>query len=266
MANRSAGAPLRPLNPGNIVSSGVQLYRNGFSRYIPQALIAYLWILVPVYGWAKFYMLSAVLSRVAFQELIDQPETIPQARAKLRSSLWSFWGIAFRMGCALFGVYILGVIAIAIAAVVTFMINPILGGIVTAILFIGFLVLMIRLFSRWFVAELPLAVENGVTGLQSFNRSWKLTEKSVGRIQLVAFIGFLVTLPLTALTGYLPNILFTIFAPEFAVSPVASVIVIAISLAGGILVMPFWQVLKAVVYYDLRSRQEGFDLELRDRL
>lgn len=30
------------------------------------------------------------------------------------------------------------------------------------------------------------------------------------------------------------------------------------------LVFPIWQTVKAVVYYDLRSRHEGLDLQLRD--
>jgi hypothetical protein len=29
-------------------------------------------------------------------------------------------------------------------------------------------------------------------------------------------------------------------------------------------VMPFWQSIKAVIYYDLRSRREGLGLQLRD--
>lgn len=33
---------------------------------------------------------------------------------------------------------------------------------------------------------------------------------------------------------------------------------------GGVLILPFWQTVKAVVYYDLRSRHEGLGLQLRD--
>jgi hypothetical protein len=29
--------------------------------------------------------------------------------------------------------------------------------------------------------------------------------------------------------------------------------------------MPFWQTIKAVIYYDLRTRREGMGLELRER-
>jgi hypothetical protein len=32
-----------------------------------------------------------------------------------------------------------------------------------------------------------------------------------------------------------------------------------------VLVLPFWQSLKAVIYYDLRSRREGLDLRLDEQ-
>jgi Ca2+/Na+ antiporter len=38
-----------------------------------------------------------------------------------------------------------------------------------------------------------------------------------------------------------------------------------LALVLGSLIIPFWQSIKAVIYYDLRSRREGMGLELRDR-
>ncbi len=32
-----------------------------------------------------------------------------------------------------------------------------------------------------------------------------------------------------------------------------------------IFLLPFWQTIKAVIYYDLRTRREGMGLELRKR-
>ena len=37
----------------------------------------------------------------------------------------------------------------------------------------------------------------------------------------------------------------------------------AIGILGNIFLLPFWQAIKAVVYYDLRTRREGMGLELR---
>jgi hypothetical protein len=42
------------------------------------------------------------------------------------------------------------------------------------------------------------------------------------------------------------------------------VLIVGLSFSGGALIVPFWQTVKAVVYYDLRSRREGLGLQLRD--
>lgn len=264
-SNVRSGAPLRPLNPGNVISTGVQLYRDNPGLYLPSAVFAYLWIFVPVYGWAKFATISAMLSRLAFQQLVDEPETVPQARAKLRTRLWSFLGVSFSVGLRIVGIYILGALMVGIALGIMGAISPALAVIAAIILIIGLIFGLIWFVSRWFVAEVPLAVESGLTGGQSVDRSWNLTQTSVGRIQIVAFISFLVTLPIVAFTQYLPSIVIALVSPELAANGLLNLLTTLLSLAGGVFLMPFWQIIKAVVYYDLRSRQEGLDLELRDR-
>jgi hypothetical protein len=37
-----------------------------------------------------------------------------------------------------------------------------------------------------------------------------------------------------------------------------------LGLVSGALFLPFWQAIKAVIYYDLRSRREGLGLQMRD--
>ncbi|NEO26799.1 MAG: hypothetical protein F6K03_07845, partial [Kamptonema sp. SIO4C4] len=35
-----------------------------------------------------------------------------------------------------------------------------------------------------------------------------------------------------------------------------------VNILGGIILIPFWQTLKSVIFYDLKTRREGFDLQL----
>lgn len=269
--NRSPETTVRPLSVGNIVSAGVRLYRERLGVYLSLSLAAYLWLLVPVYGWAKYSMISGLISRLAFCELAGQPETVEQGRAKVRSRLWSFLLVAILVLVRILGVYIGGAIVfflgtLALGAIFT-AISPEFGviAIIPGILFfIAWIVALIWLFSRWFLAELPLAIESGITSAQSVDRSWQLTKSAVGRIQFVAVISFLVTLPAIAILGYLPGIAYALLAPDFAVSPLGQLVNIILGFPGGILVLPFWQAIKAVTYYDLRSRKEGLDLELRE--
>ena len=50
-----------------------------------------------------------------------------------------------------------------------------------------------------------------------------------------------------------------------AFTALSSLLGFIIGLLSNILILPFWQAVKAVIYYDLRSRQEGLGLQLRDR-
>ena len=260
---------IRPLSVGNIVSTGLTLYRSHLKTYLQLSAFAYLWVLVPIYGWAKYYAISGLISRLAFRELISQPESVSQARSHTNQRLWSFLGVAINAGIRLilvyFGLAILaGFIGAIIAAVLT-PINPILGPIamivlVMVILLIGFT----WYFARWMVAEVPLAVEDNINGGQSVKRSWELTKDSVRRIQLVVFIAFLVSLPLIGLTGYLPSILLLGIEQGSTLYWILYCINLTISMIGGALIMPFWQTIKAVLYYDLRSRREGLDLQIRE--
>ena len=43
------------------------------------------------------------------------------------------------------------------------------------------------------------------------------------------------------------------------------ILIVVLSIVSGALVTPFWQAMKAIIYYDLRSRKEGLGLKMRDR-
>ena len=273
-SNPSSRESLGPLSPGNVVSTALVLYRSHFKTYLALAAIAYLWFLVPIYGWAKYFTISGIISRLAFQELIGQPETVKDARRHLKSKLWSFLGVAFRVGIYLVLVYVgLLVSLVIVGAILAFLLSllfnllfnnqgvtAILTVLLTITFVIVFLVGFIWFFSRWMIAELPLAVEADIQGAASIQRSWDLTKKSVRRIQVIVFITFLVTLPLVAFTNYVPQIFLLMVEQGSQLYWLIYFISLFISLLGGMIILPFWQVIKAILYYDLRSRREGFDL------
>jgi len=108
-----------------------------------------------------------------------------------------------------------------------------------------------------------LAVEPNQDAGSSLSRSWELTQKSMGRIQIVFLATFLIQLPVLSVTNSLPSLLLA-FVPDHMVAVVISQgIGLILSFAGSILILPLWQAVKGVLYYDLRSRREGLDLELR---
>ena len=85
------------------------------------------------------------------------------------------------------------------------------------------------------------------------------------RIQGVVMIAFLVTLPMLILTSYAPSIFLVTIEEGSSLYGIVYFISFGLSVIGGAFLIPFWQTTKAVLYYDLRSRREGLDLQLRDR-
>ncbi|MBD2438316.1 hypothetical protein [Nostoc sp. FACHB-110] len=268
----SPGA-MQPLSPGNVVSAAVRLYRSHLKTYFKQATIAHLWALVPVYGWAKCAATAALISRLAFGELVYQPESVAEASRHINARLWSFLRVSFQVGLSLFGVYILLAIA---GGIISFIIGLVFGallgsggiivgsGLAIAVMAITMLVGLTWFYARWVVAEVPLAVEENINGAQSVDRSWELTNASVLRIQGVVLVAFLVTFPIVGILNYLPSIYIVKLEPGSTLYWIVYSLSIITSLIGGILVMPFWQALKAVLYFDLRSRREGLGLQLRE--
>ncbi|MDZ7996154.1 MAG: hypothetical protein RM022_031810 [Nostoc sp. EfeVER01] len=271
--NFGSSGQIQPLSIGNVVSAAVRLYRSHLKTYLNLAAIAHLWVLVPVYGWAKYAAISGLISRLAFGELIYQPESVQTARSHVNPRLWSFLRVAFQVGISLLIIYIgLAIVGGVVASLIGVALGGILGTsgiiVITTLVIIvtaGIILLGLTWFySRWIVAEVPLAVEENINGGESVARSWELTKASVFRIQGIVLVAFIVTLPLVFVLNYIPSLFLIKLEPGTAIYSIVYIISVIGSLIGGVLVMPFWQALKAVLYLDLRSRREGLGLQLRE--
>jgi hypothetical protein len=277
--NLSPSNPIGPLSIGNIVSAGFQLYRSHFKQYLGLAGKAVLWAIIPIYGWAKASTINATISRLAFQDLISQPESTSTARNHLEPKLWQFLVVQLLVGLILFGVNIGLSIAQGILVGILggiFGAESALTGLVSAITSIVVFVIYIWAYSRFFIPDVVLALENQVDGTKAISRSWELTEGHVLRLQGVILVAGLITFPLIVLAivplilaiASLAAIVATGGGPD---SGAIAVFLISVLISFGLIIFasiataPFWQAIKAVVYYDLRGRREGMGFKLRDR-
>jgi hypothetical protein len=251
-----------PLNVGNLVSSAFSVYRSNFKRDIGIAIKAYLWILVPVYGWAKFAMLSGLISRLAYQDIINKPETESNARNILKPRFWTFLSAAINV--IIRGIFIYLFLAV-LTGIISTVLMSLLGPLAVAIppfFFLAVLFYFLWITARWSVTELPIAVEN-MGADSAIGRSSDLTKGSVLRVQLVLFLASLITYPLFVVMLAIPGFFMTFAKDGSSLSLILTVIYYLSCFVSGILIMPFWQIVKALLYYDLRSRKEGVDLKLR---
>ena len=303
----------QPLSVGNVVSTAVRLYRSHLKQYLGVALMATLWGLPPfiaaivfiaitaiagsqssglgflvgflfTIGWAilmlycasKALMNTAIISRLAYGDLVSQPESTETARRKLEPKSWRFLMVAVLVNLLLFavnfGLGIAGAIPQGVIGAVVGTDSP-LFALLALVIRLAVLAVYYWVWAHWFIPEVPVAVEENVTVGSAVSRSWDLAKGSATRILLVILVASLITIPIYVL-AMLPFI-FTFIAAlsnPLAMGSTAMMTSILSSLAVGVLllfglgifVMPFWQAVKAVVYYDLRSRREGLGLQLRN--
>ena len=273
--NPNSRQSIGSLSVGNVVSAALRIYRDHFKLYWGLAFSAYTWLLVPVYGWAKFSAISALISRLAFSEVIERPETVTEARRQVMPRMWNFLLTGLLVGLIFFGIALGGVIIFSILSGVlgvTLGQNTgamIILGLLGLVAAIAFLIGYIRLLSRLLIVEVPLAIESNLDATSTISRSWQLTKGYVSRIQWIVFVAFLITLPISIVIQIAQSLLQVALT---AVLPTDSgifvllyfLLLIALTFASGSLLVPFWQAIKAIIYYDLRNRKEGMDLQIRN--
>jgi hypothetical protein len=317
-SSATPGSQLGPLNPGDVVSAAIKLYRDRFKTFFMLSLMATLWIVggvvalilaiailasifaviggdimailggfigfligmaALIYGSAKYYMVSSVIGRLSFRDLIHDPETSLDSRRQVSPKLTQFLLLGILLGLAYFGAYIVvGLVALIAGGSVGFLtagifsavinttagnvIGILLGGILGVALFV---IALIWIVSKLFISDVVLAIEPNREAAESMGRSWNLTNAAVWRIQIVFLATFMIQIPILSVTNYIPNILL-IAIPEGTIAyAIVYGLSLLLSMAGSIFLLPLWQAVKGVLYYDLRSRREGIDLELRNR-
>jgi hypothetical protein len=249
-SNRLVGS----LTIGNIATIAVRLYKNHFKEYFGLSALSAVWTIIPVYGWARSAAIQGAIARLAFGDLTGDRESSHTAMQHTNQRMWSFLGISLLVWLP-FTLFLFG-----INLVLAPLENPLWISILSSVLS-GVLALIY--FPLLFLAEVILAVEGNILTIASIKRNWQLSRRSIWRIQRVMVLAFIMTLPVTALTDYLPELLRIIFPePSMSLSPIN---LILLSVMGAVIVNPFWQAIKAVLYCDLRNRQEGLDLNFSTR-
>jgi hypothetical protein len=309
--------PVGTLSVGNVVTTGTILYKSNFKRYFLVSLRATAWGLaivgvttgaiasssiifgltkswltsVPIWvGWvgltlyflAQYATERAAICRLAYQELIDVPETVAIARQNLSSLRWSLLRVTLLLAMYMFFVFIISsivliVVPLIILGAIVSWLNVVTPGVFMSIciliamvgLLFAWSTILLRYYAYWFVAELPLAIAATKSANFSIRRSSQLSVAAIGRVTFIITIAFLVILPLN-LVGGVPAFwgqLMTnpIVSPDRATQSAGRIVIGASFLLNIIIelfLMPFWQTVKAIVYYDLRNRREGEDLTI----
>ncbi|NCS14733.1 MAG: hypothetical protein GPJ02_03620 [Microcystis aeruginosa G13-12] len=287
---------IAPLTIGNTINTAFRLYRDRFPTYVFFAVRACLWSLLPlvlqlilsqllyqtitpeqgsdiglrsflfpiqIFSAAKSLFNNAVISRLAFQDIIYQPETAGQAEKKVKPKMWRLWRMQVLIG--LLGAAIILAITLSLA-LVSFI--PILGVLLILPAFFCLPFFFLWLSARIYIAELPLVIEDNLGSWQAIKRGWHLTKNSAWRIVGVIFIASLLIIPVYLLSGALASIPLWFNSSEdwetLTENPLFSQQMAmffygltTIFLLLTILLVPFWQSLKSVIYNHVLDQKKN---------
>lgn len=280
------------LSVGNVISAGIRIYRDHFRFYWLESIKGHLWFFLPIslilsglivpyaniqgnlsvlaflvltliicyfYGLARFLRIRGMIGRLAYREVIEKPESVSEARLRVKPRLWSFLFLALLVALIFLGFFIVAGIMLGILFAMTFVssqANPWLifaFGLAIGVISLLILFAYIWLFSRLAFADLALAIELVNDPFQAISRSWQLSQGYVLKLQTIYFVAFLITLPTASISSLGTLILGNTNVMAFFVNFILSIFT-------ETLILPFWQAIKAVMYYDLRVRKEGLDL------
>ncbi|MDY7019763.1 MAG: hypothetical protein SWJ54_00175 [Cyanobacteriota bacterium] len=220
----------------------------------------------------KSAMNLALISRLAYHELANKPELVHTARQQISSRHWEFFKTQLLVNLLLFGINLGLQIAqsfVLIPAQLIFGQESVIAAIIALLVLLASTILYLWFLAHWFIPEVPLAVENNLTSTLAIERSWNLSKQNVWQIWLIIFVAGLITIPLyliifgLAVLPAIPSILVMIQSEDWStlensISLLSSVIsayflAIFLSVIVGFFITPFWQTMKGVIYYLLRS-------------
>lgn len=246
---------LRPLSLGEILDTSFQVYRRHFAALVPVMLICYgPTVLIEVYvGAAGGAAAHLVLTLVAMLAAIVLGAIATGATVFVISEGYMGRSIdgreALHRATPFLGRLILASFAFGL-----------LAGIGTLFFIIPGIIITCGMVLCW----PAIVVESLPTADAGLRRSWELTKGSRGRIFLLfLLLGLLFMVPVMGIASLLAVVMGMAGVGAGGTMPTATAAITELALgAVKLLIYPFFNCVLTIMYYDLRVRREGFDLEL----
>lgn len=239
---------------------GVLGYSSTFSGVVGAILGIVLGLPLILFTAARMSAVSALMTRMGFNTLRQRVEPNELYRQTILRRIWTYlWGwvlfylvVLLSYGCLFgFGLYLFVWLLPQWQAFesqttdsqlkVTLFLAILILGLIYAL---GVMMLGYYLAARLCFFDAVLAIEDRPSALESLIRSWELTRGSGWSVVTITFVAGLITLPILFLATAI-----NLFIPF-------------VSLMTGVVMLPLWQAVKAVNFYELSTSKAGllFDL------
>ena len=286
--------PAAPRSIGGVLDDAIKLYRDAFAKSWPLALIgqvvlaapllvirlqlasvpgvggnpmavatnpaaaaAYLAIYKSPAIWLS-YLAVMVVTFGLYNALIVQIDGF--ATAKPRSVGESIAAGIRLLPCAVL-LYLVMIVGLTLSVVCVGIVAGILGAmhlgaIVRGLLVAAYVVALVYVFGRLFLAYVALIVERAAV-FKSFGISWALIKNHWWRTATVYTVAIVIVFVFYVLIGALNALVFSML---HSTSGAATLVSQLFSTAVGTVLVPFFPAVLLAIYYDLKLRRDGADL------
>jgi hypothetical protein len=260
---------LEPMTVGGILDRTFRLYRENVLRYAAIAAV----IQVPL-GLLAFASMAALTSAATIR-----PGDAGASGASVALALGGFVAVMALLLLSLVGqelanaALLKSISASYLGEDVTVgqayrFILPRFGWVLLAALLVGILKTVGFAFcvvpgvfvSLFLFLTIPALVAENLNAFDGMRRSWSLVSGNLGKVFLVGLVILLINLVLYALFAAAGALTARYLLAENQLA--SAVVQQALGLILGLIMMPIWAAAAALLYYDLRIRKEGFDLEM----
>jgi len=264
---------LRPMELGEILDGALTIYRRHFglfvrlgvaALFVPVLLTVYvqfsggpqehyvLWFLTTVIQYFATLLLTAGAIRVISDSYMGREPQLSEALSLGFAKMGPLFVVGLSKGLII--VLIGGGAGLVIALLVS----------LQAGVFSGLIIFAVLIAAIWFVfwvacgyaVTTQVVVLEAIPGtFEAFGRSWSLTSGFRGKIFSIAFVaGLIVYVPTAAVAG--------VGAAMAMESPITQQVFQVFAAVLPMVLTPILSCVFTLMYYDLRVRREGFDLQL----
>jgi hypothetical protein len=233
----------------------------------PAAVLgAIVWFAGAMIGMGVVYFITYAVAlgatTVAVSEIyMDRPATIRSAYSLLAGKVGRLALLLLLISIRLFAVLAGASLASAILATIAAGLSPILAGL-TAVVGIFLAFVLTGWFALRYAVAVPAAVLEDETSSDAIRRSIDLTRGSRGRVFVLLLFTMIVTYAVLLVFQGPFVAMGMVSGPEAPAFFWTNLLGTISGSIGGALTAPLMIVAFAVLYYDLRVRKEGLDLEL----
>ncbi len=250
---------LRAMTVGELLDKAFRIYRSKFALLIgivavvliPESAVRLLLILYLSPSFlqlstlvSSFFQIFATLALIVCVSYVylEKPITLRDAYSIGVKRFWSVFGANFIIGVAIGLPLVILMFIPVVGSCLIFLYIP-------AVVFVG---------TKWGLAA-PAIVTEDIGGSEGLTRSWNLTEGHFWRVFGTSFAARLLVILITTIPTVVFSYAFDMLGLQFQTIQIFNLFI------GQLAVMfafPFSIAVTVLIYYDLRIRKEGFDLQV----